>query len=136
MLGVDVGRFKCTTEVVIIKVTPQPQGPALKAIVNIYPYEAEDFEIQAINIKKLYYKYKARQAIIDANGLGAGLVDFMTKAQIDPETGDALPAFGVSGGTSEDIIEPYKKIKGPFNVVRFCHNTLLKILFYYTINIL
>ena len=113
VLGVDVGRFKCTTEVVIIKVTPQPQGPALKAIVNIYPYEAEDFEVQAINIKKLYYKYKARQAIIDANGLGAGLVDFMTKAQIDPETGDALPAFGVSGGTSEDIIEPYKKIKGP-----------------------
>ena len=30
-----------------------------------------------------------------------------------PETGDALPAFAVSGGTSEDITEPYKKIKGP-----------------------
>ena len=113
MLGVDVGRFKCTTEIVVIKVTPQVQGPALKAIVNIYPYEAEDFEVQAINIKRLFYKYKARQVVIDANGLGAGLVDFMTKVQIDPETGDALPAFGVSGGTSEDITEPYKKIKGP-----------------------
>jgi len=43
---------------------------------------------------------------------GIGLVDFMTKTQLDPETGDALPAFGVSGGTSEDIIETYKKIKG------------------------
>jgi hypothetical protein len=37
----------------------------------------------------------------------------MTKAQLDPETGDALPAFGVSGGTSEDIVDQYKKIKGP-----------------------
>ena len=37
----------------------------------------------------------------------------MTKAQIDPESGDELPPFGVEGGTSEDVIEQYKKIKGP-----------------------
>ena len=69
--------------------------------------------MQSINIKKLYYKYKARIAAVDANGLGVGLVDFMTKAQIDPETGDELPPFGVEGGTSDDIAEQYKKIKGP-----------------------
>ena len=113
VLGVDVGRFKCTTEVCIFKVTPQVQGAALKTLVNLYSYEAEDFEQQAINIKKLYYKYKAQQVAIDANGLGAGLIDFMTKGQMDPETGEELPPFGVSGGTSEDAIEPYKKIKGP-----------------------
>ena len=50
---------------------------------------------------------------IDANGLGAGLVDFMTKAQVDPETNETLPPFGVESGTSDDIIEQYKKIKGP-----------------------
>ena len=113
VLGVDVGRFKCTTEVCIFKVTPQVQGAALKTLVNLYSYEAEDFEQQAIHIKKLFYKYKAKQAVIDANGLGAGLIDFMTKAQVDPETGDELIPFGVSGGTSEDAVEPYKKIKGP-----------------------
>ena len=113
ILGVDVGRFGCTTEVCIFKVTPQVQGASLKTLVNIYTYDAEDFEVQAINIKKLFYKYKARVAAIDANGLGAGLIDFMTKAQIDPETGDELPPFGIEGGTSDDAIEPYKKIKGP-----------------------
>lgn len=112
VLGVDVGRFKCTTEVSIIKVTPQIQGSALKTLVNLYTYEAEDFEEQAIKIKKLYYKYKARQVAIDANGLGAGFVDFMTKSQLDPETGDTLPAFGVSGGTYPEALEQYKKIKG------------------------
>ena len=50
---------------------------------------------------------------IDANGLGIGLVDFMTVAQTDPETGDVLPAFGVEGGTAEDVMEQYKKVKGP-----------------------
>ena len=113
VLGVDVGRLKCTTEVCVFKVTPQPQGSALKTLVNLYSYEAEDFEIQAINIKKLFYKYKAKIAAIDANGLGIGLIDFMTKAQVDPESGEELPPFGVEGGTAEDIIESYKNIKGP-----------------------
>ena len=113
VIGVDVGRIGCTTEALVFKVTPQPQGAALKTLVNIYTYEAEDFEVQAINLKKLYYKYKARILSIDANGLGIGLVDFMTKAQVDPETGDNLPPFGVEGGTAEDTVNLYKKIKGP-----------------------
>ena len=113
ILGVDIGRFKCTTEVCVFKVTPQPQGVALKTLVNLYTYEAEDFEVQAINVKKLFYKYQARQIAVDANGVGAGFVDFMIKAQIDPETGEELKPFGVSGGTAEDTLEQYKKIRGP-----------------------
>ena len=113
VLGVDVGRIGCTTEVCVFKVTPQVQGASLKTLVNIYTYDAEDFEVQAINLKRLYYKYKARIIALDANGLGIGLVDFMTKSQVDPETGDEWPPFGVEGGTSEDTLELYKKIKGP-----------------------
>lgn len=112
VLGVDVGRLGCTTEVCVFKVTPQPKGAATKSLVNLYTYDAEDFEVQAVHLKRLYYKYKARILAIDANGLGVGLIDFMTKAQVDPETGDILPPFGVAGGTSEDIKETYKKIKG------------------------
>jgi len=97
----------------VFKVTPQPQGAALKSLVNIYTYEAEDFEEQSVKLKKLYYKYKARVLSVDANGLGVGLIDFMTKAQIDPETGDELPPFGVEGGTAQDTIDLYKKVKGP-----------------------
>ena len=112
VLGVDVGRLNCTTEVCVFKVTPQPKGSAIKSLVNMYSYEAEDFERQAINVKKLFYKYRARAAAIDANGLGIGLIDFMTKAQVDPETGDVLPPFGVGGGTSEDVLNQYKDIRG------------------------
>ena len=113
VLGIDVGRFGCTTEVCVFKVTPQIQGTALKALVNLYTYEAEDFEKQAIHIKKLFYKYKAKRAAIDANGVGAGLIDFMTKVQIDPETGEELPPFGVYGGTNEESLKAYKNIRGP-----------------------
>ena len=95
VLGVDVGRFDCTTEICVFKVTPQPNGAALKSLVNIYTYSAEHFEQQAINIKKLYFQYKARVVAIDANGVGAGLVDFLVIGQEDPESGEYLPPFGV-----------------------------------------
>lgn len=110
VIGVDVGRIGCTTEACIFKVTPQPKGSAIKSLVNMFSYEAEDFERQAINLKKLYYRYKARTMAIDANGLGVGLIDFMTKAQVDPDNGDILPPFGVEGGTFEDIINQYKDV--------------------------
>ena len=111
ILGVDVGRKGCTTEVCVFKVTPQVQGSALKSLVNIYTYDAEHFEAQAINLKRLFYKYKARQIVIDANGLGVGLVDFMVLDQTDPETGEFLPNFGVSGATYEGWEQDYKKFK-------------------------
>ena len=78
----------------VFKVTPQSQGPSIKSLVNIYTVSDEHFEDQAIFIKKLYYKYKARALVIDANGLGIGLVDYMVKSQED-ENGDFLPDFGV-----------------------------------------
>ena len=95
VLGVDVGRKGCTTEVCVFKVTPQAQGSSLKTLVNLYTWDEDHFEDQAINIKRLFYKYKARKVVIDANGLGIGLVDYMVKAQIDPESGETLPDFGV-----------------------------------------
>ena len=109
VLGVDIGRKGCTTEVCVFKVTPQIQGASIKSLVNIYTYDEEDFETQAIKIKKLYYKYKARAVAVDANGLGIGFVDFMIKTQIDPESGESLPPFGVDN----DEEGFYKKYRTP-----------------------
>lgn len=94
VLGIDVGRVGCTTEVCVFKVTPQVQGVANKTLVNLYTYDAEHFETQCINIKHLYYKYRPRRISIDANGLGIGLVDYLIKAQ-NTQDGEYLPAFGV-----------------------------------------
>ena len=47
-----------TTEILIFKVTPQLQGAAQKTLVNIFSYEAEHFETQAIHIKRLFQTCK------------------------------------------------------------------------------
>ena len=95
VLSCDVGRKGCDTVVCVFKVTPQPQGVSLKQLVNIYTMSDEHFEDQAIKLKKLFYKYKARRLVIDGNGLGIGLMDYMVKQQIDTETNEIFPDFGV-----------------------------------------
>ena len=95
VLGVDVGRKGCSTECIVFKVTPQVQGSSIKTVVNLYTFEDDHFEDQCIALKKLFYKYQARAIAIDANGLGIGLVDYLVKSQIDPDTGDFLPDFGI-----------------------------------------
>jgi hypothetical protein len=60
-------------------VTPQSQGGSIKSLVNIYTLSDEHFEDQTIKLKKLYYKYNADRIVIDGNGLGIGLIDYMVK---------------------------------------------------------
>ena len=95
VLSVDVGRKGCDSVVCVIKVTPQSQGPAIKSLVNIYTMTDAHFEDQAIKVKKLFYKYRAKRIVIDGNGLGIGLIDYLIKSQNDDATGDFLPDFGV-----------------------------------------
>ena len=111
VLSADVGRKGCDTVVCVFKVTPQPQGSSIKSLVNIYTLTDAHFEDQAIKLKSLYYKYNARRLVLDANGLGIGLVDFMVKPQVNPDTLEVMPDFGVYGGTQEDAVQEYKKYR-------------------------
>jgi len=95
VMGVDVGRFGCSTEVIIIKVTPGAGTIPRKRIVNIYSFEEEHFGMQALQLKRLYQQYHCKVAVVDGNGLGAGLVDMLTMDTIDPDTGETLYNWGV-----------------------------------------
>ena len=107
IISADIGRKECDSVACVFKVTPQSVGSSIKSLVNIEVYTDEHFEDQAIKLKKLYYKYEARRLILDANGLGIGLVDYMVKSQQDGETGDVYPDFGIYNDESGY----YKKFK-------------------------
>ena len=107
ILSVDVGRKGCDSVICVFKCTPQSQGAALKTLVNIYTISDGHFEDQAIQIKKLYYKYKAKRVVIDGNGLGIGLIDYMVKQQINTDTNEVFPDFGVYN----DVDNEYKKYR-------------------------
>lgn len=85
----------CDSVICVFKVRPQAHGTALKSLVNIFTKSDAHFEDQSIWAKKLFYKFKAKRLVVDSNGLGLGLVDYLVKPQIDPISGDSLPPFGV-----------------------------------------
>lgn len=95
ILSMDVGRKGCDSVVCVFKVTPRSQDVSIKQLVNIYTFHDMHFEDQAIGVKRLFYKYKARRLIIDGNGLGIGFMDYMVKSQIDPDTNEFFADFGV-----------------------------------------
>lgn len=95
VMAIDVGRKGCASEVLIIKVNPSAQGSAVKSVVNLMSFDEEHFGYQAAQIKKLYFKYEPRRIVIDGNGLGIGLIDYMVTQTVDPYTGDILPPFGI-----------------------------------------
>ena len=115
ILSVDVGRKGCQSVVCVFKVTPQTQGGAIKSLVNMYTFEDVHFEDQAIKLKKLYYKYKARRMVIDGNGLGIGLIDYMVKRQID-KTGDIYPDFGIYND-DEGYYKKYRTDETEFDAI-------------------
>ena len=80
VFGIDVGRHRAQTVVIIIKVTVNKMtGSWDKKIVNIHVYEDMHFQIQAGEIKALFNIFRPRSIAIDGTGLGTGLIDFLVK---------------------------------------------------------
>ena len=115
ILSVDVGRKGCQTIICVLKVTPVVQGPSIKTLVNIYDLNEDHFEDQAKQIKKLYYKYKAKRIVIDGNGLGIGLLDYMVKPQHD-DSGEVFPDFGIYND-EEGFYKKYRSANCEFDAV-------------------
>ena len=81
-LSVDVGRFRCQTVVTVFKVY-RHQDRFDYRLVNIVVIGAgqttHHFDEQALEIKKMIQAYEPKEILIDTNGVGAGLMDFMVK---------------------------------------------------------
>ena len=95
LLSVDVGRLSCQTVVTVFKVFTN--GGNFKCnLVNIYVLgtqpETKHFEIQARDLKLLIKDFGPEEVVIDANGLGVGLMDYMVKPTYCP-WGETLPAY-------------------------------------------
>lgn len=95
LLSVDVGRLSCQTVVTVFKVHVTDDGYKY-SVVNIYilgrKAETKHFSVQATDLKKLIRAFDPEEIVIDGNGLGVGLLDFMCKDSISPQ-GEKLPAY-------------------------------------------
>lgn len=93
-MSVDVGRLKCQTVVTVFKVY-RGQDYFKCRVVNIVVIGAgkttHHFDEQALEIKRMISAYDPVEILIDTNGLGVGLMDFMVKETISEE--GVYPAY-------------------------------------------
>lgn len=79
VLSYDVARSEgnanAQSALVVIKIIPRGDGTYTKHVVNVYTMEGSHFLEQAKFLKQKVNDFRARILVVDANGLGQGLVD-------------------------------------------------------------
>ncbi len=75
---------------VVIKLTPKDNGDYVKEVVNIFSMEGQHDTWQAKFLKQKVKEFKARILVVDANGLGSGVVD-----QLILDLNDGNPPYKV-----------------------------------------
>lgn len=94
ILSVDVGRLGCETVCCVFKVLPNMNG-FIKKLVNIEVFPDKlHFEHQAARIKEMIEAYQPREVVIDGNGLGVGLMDYMIQYNQHDITKQVYPPYG------------------------------------------
>lgn len=81
VLSYDVARAEglanANSALVVLKCIPRGDGTYTKHLVNIYSFEGTHFQEQAKFLKQKVNDFKASILVVDINGLGSGLVDFL-----------------------------------------------------------
>ena len=90
-IAVDVARIGVNTAGVVVRVSPK-ETAFRKTVVNVFSYHDMHFALQSIELKKLIAAYEPRQVIIDATGMGVGLMDFLVMEQMD-QKGNVWPPY-------------------------------------------
>lgn len=102
VISVDVGRLNDRTIAMIFRVTPKSTGSTID-LVNIECYEEEHFDTQSFKLKQLVERYNAEVLILDGNGLGVGLLDYLVKPTMIYGTQEFYPPYSVINDERYDI---------------------------------
>lgn len=81
ILSYDVARAEgaqaASCALCVIKIKPRGDGTYVQHLVNIYSFKGSHFREQALFLKRKVNDFKARMLVVDANGVGKGLVDYL-----------------------------------------------------------
>lgn len=94
ILSIDVARLRAETTICVFKVLPSMNGFTKKLVnLEVLP-EKLHFEHQAARIKEMIEAYQPKEVVIDGNGLGVGLMDYMIQYSKHDISGMVYPPYG------------------------------------------
>lgn len=110
IISVDVARSvqnnNNETSVSALKLIRSSNGKLKRIqLVNLINFKnGLNFKEQGIQVKRLRRKYDASVVVVDANGLGTGLIDELLREVVDPETGETLECWDIMNEDREPEI--------------------------------
>jgi len=110
------GKHNADTGIVVKRLKILDNGTYTKQIVNVITIEGGHFEDQSIFLKQLVFTYEASMLVVDANGLGVGLVDYLVKENIDKNSGEVYPPFEVTNDERYDKYHTDTSLPLLFNI--------------------
>jgi intein/homing endonuclease len=116
IISVDVARSQSKnnnqSSIAVLKIKRSKNDKITKiALVNLINLpNGLNFTGQAIEVKRVRNLYNAKTVVIDANGLGVGLLDELLKDTIDPLTGESLGCWATINTDHEPEIPRSEKV--------------------------
>lgn len=92
----SAGKENALSALVVIKITDIGKSEYIKEVVNVFSMEGQHDLWQAKFLKQKVDEFKARILIVDANGLGSGVVDFLIL-----DNNDGYPPYRVVNDDKE-----------------------------------
>lgn len=112
ILSVDVARSAARTVFEVFRVEVG-EDFFTKKLVNIQTIQGGSFLYQALRIKELDSRFNFNRIVIDANGLGVGLVDFLMVSNVDPNTQIEYGPYNVDNIKDYPIYGENQKVGAP-----------------------
>lgn len=88
-----------TSALIINSAMPTGNGSYTSNIAYIETYEGLTTDELSIIVMRTFYEYHCTDLVLDTNGLGMGVFDFIIKNQYDSETGKTYPALSCCNDT-------------------------------------
>ena len=108
IIGADMAKDgSANTAISIIRVRPGTNSFRYM-LVNGFIASSSDYEVVSNEMKKAAIKYNAKLMVVDTNGIGAAIRDWLNKPSIDSKTGERLPGFGIINpptNSAKDLIK-------------------------------
>lgn len=112
ILAVDVARSAARTVFEVIKVSIG-EDYYVKKVVNIQTIQGGSFLFQTLKIKELDTRFNFNRIVIDANGLGVGLVDFLMIENFDKGSGIVYGPYNIDNIKDYPIYAQEQKVSAP-----------------------
>lgn len=95
IIGADMAKDgSANTAISIIRVRPGETSFNYH-LVNGFIASSSDYQVVSNELKRTAIKYNAKLIVVDANGVGASIRDWLNKPGPDHITGEQLPGFGI-----------------------------------------